>query len=535
MEATASYVAECMRFYYQVQEIAVPDKAARARCAIMASENWQTASQLMVLVPNHLNGCPLGLWSRSLCIDQGLRFGTMLPYVDTAYREGFAVIICNPAATTAPYTDEKGVVQKVRATTTTRPLLLFHMAISLCCASQTTHPQPHRPPPPPDAHRGRGDARGARGVGVRPPADAGAGRPHRAGRVRPRRAALQGDAPPLPHGARCLPACLPACLFDPLDCPRTTPRPRPLLAHPDHRDRSIDPSPPLPALPPQFEHPTVAAKPIATLALMEACRLREPGESESPEVAASLAARAVNLKKSQHPIGRALPDVAAAIGVGSCFSLGTAGPDTNPAWSIYQGMGEVFKFCQRRASSEKKAKAPRLKLKGLGLLGSLGRGRGGAGAGKQPVAAGSSASVASSASSVDGSTVMPPGAGGSRGGVGGGSTASSVASGGGGGPITAGARSSAATSCSYTSGPFPATESVDQVRGRGCCCCCCCCCCWSGWHPSLFLPPAFQKQNNNNNNNRRTRARRRWRTCRPSTGGCGGRTRGPPCSTGRSA
>ena len=148
MEATASYVAECMRFYYQVQEIAVPDKAARARCAIMASENWQTASQLMVLVPNHLNGCPLGLWSRSLCIDQGLRFGTMLPYVDTAYREGFAVIICNPAATTAPYTDEKGVVQKVRATTTTRPLLLFHMAISLCCASQTTHPQPHRPPPP---------------------------------------------------------------------------------------------------------------------------------------------------------------------------------------------------------------------------------------------------------------------------------------------------------------------------------------------------------------------------------------------------
>jgi hypothetical protein len=208
---------------------------------------------------------------------------------------------------------------------------------------------------------------------------------------------------------------------------------------------------------PQFEHPTVAAKPIATLALMEACRLREPGDS--PEVAQCLAARAVNLKKSQHPIGRTLPDVAAAIGVGSCFSLGTAGPDTNPAWSIYQGMGEVFKFCQRRAPEKK---SPRLKLKGLGILGSLGRGR----SGSQPQTGGIGVSVASSASSVDGSAVMAPGGGSGRGsgGVGGVSTASSVASGELGGPFTAGACSSTATSCSYTSGPFTATESVDQVR-----------------------------------------------------------------------
>lgn len=113
MEATASYVVECMRFYYHVQEVAVPSKQAKARCTIVASQDWQTAKQLMVLVPNHLNGCPLGLWSRSLCIDQGLRFGTMLPYVDTAYREGFAVIICNPAATSVAYKDGKGATHKV--------------------------------------------------------------------------------------------------------------------------------------------------------------------------------------------------------------------------------------------------------------------------------------------------------------------------------------------------------------------------------------------------------------------------------------
>lgn len=170
--------------------------------------------------------------------------------------------------------------------------------------------------------------------------------------------------------------------------------------------------------------------------------------------------RAVNLKKSQHPIGRALPDVAAAIGVGQCFSLGTAGPDTNPAWSIYQGMGEVFKFCQRRAPEKK---SPRLNLKGLGLLGSFSRGRSGGSSSRQQQQAPQQppqqppqqqGAVVSGASSTDRSAALATG----------GRSVSSAHSHPGLGTAPA-ATSSTATSSnmSCASGPYAATESVDQV------------------------------------------------------------------------
>lgn len=57
----------------------------------------------------------MGIWSRSLCVEQGLRHGSMLPYVDTAIKQDYAVIICNPLVNAAAVKDPNtGLMQKVR-------------------------------------------------------------------------------------------------------------------------------------------------------------------------------------------------------------------------------------------------------------------------------------------------------------------------------------------------------------------------------------------------------------------------------------
>jgi hypothetical protein len=49
-------------------------------------------------------------------MEQGLRFGSMLPYADTAFKEGYAVIVCNPTANTVTITDpQTGAQQQASA------------------------------------------------------------------------------------------------------------------------------------------------------------------------------------------------------------------------------------------------------------------------------------------------------------------------------------------------------------------------------------------------------------------------------------
>ncbi len=313
MDATATYVGECMRFYYGVVELPLTSLVAPGgapptpewskpppfpRGSILVSENWQTARQIMVLVPNHLSGAPLGLWSRSLCIEQGLRFGTMLPYVDTAYREGFAVVICNPA----------------------------------------TIPPPNPPAPEPAQDSSASSSTGSIGRERKPSTVVDGNTPtpeehvawvydHLLTQAQAQHVVLVGYS----HGAKL--------------CKEMVRR---SLAH-----QEADPG---------------QALAVSTIALVESCRLKDV--DDEPDMLEFLANNAVNLKKSQHPIGRPLPDVAAAIGVGACFSLGTTEPGTNRAWSIYQGMGEVFKYCHERPRLPEK-RSPRLKI-GMRLMGLMG-------------------------------------------------------------------------------------------------------------------------------------------------------------------
>jgi len=79
---------------------------------VLVTRNWRSAPVLMVLVPNQ-TGCPPGIFSRSLCMEQSLRFGSMLPYIDKAIKKGFAVVVCNPDPITDKFSSS-GKRKKVR-------------------------------------------------------------------------------------------------------------------------------------------------------------------------------------------------------------------------------------------------------------------------------------------------------------------------------------------------------------------------------------------------------------------------------------
>lgn len=46
-------------------------------------------------------------------MEEGLRHGSMLPYVDTATRQGYGVVILNPNANFVFLKDDRGITHKV--------------------------------------------------------------------------------------------------------------------------------------------------------------------------------------------------------------------------------------------------------------------------------------------------------------------------------------------------------------------------------------------------------------------------------------
>eukprot|EP01121_Diplochlamys_sp_Union-15-3_P000014 TRINITY_DN1000_c0_g1_i2.p1 TRINITY_DN1000_c0_g1~~TRINITY_DN1000_c0_g1_i2.p1 ORF type:complete len:230 (+),score=41.39 TRINITY_DN1000_c0_g1_i2:358-1047(+) len=63
-----------------------------------ASENYETCETLLVIIQASgvLSTLKPGIWSRSLCISDGLFVGSMLPYLKRAQEEGYGIIIANP-------------------------------------------------------------------------------------------------------------------------------------------------------------------------------------------------------------------------------------------------------------------------------------------------------------------------------------------------------------------------------------------------------------------------------------------------------
>lgn len=82
---------------------AAESKVPYLRIPIYCSKYWERNANLVLLISN-LKTQP-GIWSRTLCIDQGFNQGSMIPYVEKALSNKYAVMIANPYINTYKLTD----------------------------------------------------------------------------------------------------------------------------------------------------------------------------------------------------------------------------------------------------------------------------------------------------------------------------------------------------------------------------------------------------------------------------------------------
>ena len=72
-----------------------PEEECKAQTFILASESWETASKLLIMIHSGI-GYPIGVFSRSLVFDEGLIKGSMIGYIEKAKANGYAVMILRP-------------------------------------------------------------------------------------------------------------------------------------------------------------------------------------------------------------------------------------------------------------------------------------------------------------------------------------------------------------------------------------------------------------------------------------------------------
>lgn len=89
------------------ESLAIPDDEQLASTSIFASSNWQVAERLLIIVQNAV-GSLMGIFSRSLCLDEGLSKGSMLPYVERAIAAGWSVMILRPNANSVTINNADG-------------------------------------------------------------------------------------------------------------------------------------------------------------------------------------------------------------------------------------------------------------------------------------------------------------------------------------------------------------------------------------------------------------------------------------------
>jgi serine/threonine protein kinase len=77
------------------ESLTIPADDEEISTSVLASSDWQTSDKLLVIIQNAV-GSLMGIFSRSLCLDEGLSKGTMLPYIKRAQEAGCAVMILRP-------------------------------------------------------------------------------------------------------------------------------------------------------------------------------------------------------------------------------------------------------------------------------------------------------------------------------------------------------------------------------------------------------------------------------------------------------
>lgn len=78
-------------------EVQIPeeDTDTMASTSILVSDDWLTCEKLLIVIQN-ASGSLLGIFSRSLCLEEGLSKGSMLNYIEKARECGYSVMVLRP-------------------------------------------------------------------------------------------------------------------------------------------------------------------------------------------------------------------------------------------------------------------------------------------------------------------------------------------------------------------------------------------------------------------------------------------------------
>ena len=109
----ARYVEEKIKADYNCVSIPVPEEEDPniPTTSIIASADWQSARKLLLIVQNAY-GSQLGIFSRSICFDQGVSKGTWLPFIDRAVNQGYSIMLVRPN-TNSVLREQGGATTKV--------------------------------------------------------------------------------------------------------------------------------------------------------------------------------------------------------------------------------------------------------------------------------------------------------------------------------------------------------------------------------------------------------------------------------------
>ena len=90
----SEYVEDQMENVHNLQRIALPSVDAPAHCDIFVSPELETFDNILVITTNKRDTKP-GIWSRGLCISDGLEKGSMLSTIKAAQGVGYGIVILN--------------------------------------------------------------------------------------------------------------------------------------------------------------------------------------------------------------------------------------------------------------------------------------------------------------------------------------------------------------------------------------------------------------------------------------------------------
>ena len=94
LDELARYVEAKLIVEYKFESIPISEDD-NSTTSILGSANWINATKLLLIIQNAY-GSQLGIFSRSICFDEGLSKGTWLLYIQRAVSAGYGVLILRP-------------------------------------------------------------------------------------------------------------------------------------------------------------------------------------------------------------------------------------------------------------------------------------------------------------------------------------------------------------------------------------------------------------------------------------------------------